>query len=170
MKYQIGIGDKKFEIDVGEISGGVARVNVNGADYEVVIENYTEITAALGQPGIAQVPPVMMAASPTPAPAAKPRSKPVAPAASSPSAATPSPIPAPAVPAGAGAVLAPIPGLILDVKVKVKDPVSAGQTVATMEAMKMENNIVCNINGTVKEVLVQKGSEVATGDTIMIID
>jgi len=38
-----------------------------------------------------------------------------------------------------------------------------------MEAMKMENNIVSNIDGTVQEIRVQKDSEVATGDVIMVV-
>jgi biotin carboxyl carrier protein len=39
-----------------------------------------------------------------------------------------------------------------------------------MEAMKMENNLISNLDGTVKEISVQKGMEVATGDVIMIIE
>jgi biotin carboxyl carrier protein len=70
---------------------------------------------------------------------------------------------------GDGAVLAPIPGRILDIKVQVGEAVQAGQTVATMEAMKMENNIVSNIDGTVQEIRVQKDSEVATGDVLMVV-
>jgi biotin carboxyl carrier protein len=66
-------------------------------------------------------------------------------------------------------VAAPIPGLIVKINVAVGDSVTAGQTVAIMEAMKMENNLTCAVSGTVQEIRVQKGSEVATGDVIMII-
>jgi len=69
-----------------------------------------------------------------------------------------------------GEVLAPIPGLILEVRVRVGDSVRAGQAVAVMEAMKMENNLLTNVSGVVTEILVQKGSEVATGDVILRID
>ncbi len=72
-------------------------------------------------------------------------------------------------PAGAGSIMAPIPGLILDIIVKAGDRVEAGDTVAIMEAMKMENNLVTNAAGTVKEINVQKGEQVNTGDLIMII-
>ncbi len=75
----------------------------------------------------------------------------------------------PAATGGQGVVLAPIPGLIVDVKVHVGDAVRVGQTVAVMEAMKMENNLVAPVDGVVREVLVQKGSEVATGDRILRI-
>ena len=57
----------------------------------------------------------------------------------------------------------------MDVKVKVGDSVTKGQTLATMEAMKMENNIVSTMDGIVQEVRVQKDSEVATDQVIMII-
>jgi biotin carboxyl carrier protein len=57
----------------------------------------------------------------------------------------------------------------MDVKVKVGDHVTKGQTVATMEAMKMENNIASTIDGVVQEVLVQKDSEVATDQVIMVV-
>jgi len=76
---------------------------------------------------------------------------------------------APVTTAVQGAVLAPIPGLILEIKVRVGDPVQAGQTVAVMEAMKMENNLTSHLSGVVKAILVQKGSEVATGDAILRI-
>ncbi len=55
------------------------------------------------------------------------------------------------------------------VKVNVGDQVKAGQTVAVMEAMKMENEVISTVAGTVKDIRVQKGSELATGDVIMII-
>jgi biotin carboxyl carrier protein len=75
--------------------------------------------------------------------------------------------PAPA--AKQGTVLAPIPGLIVLIAVQVGESVIAGQTVAVMEAMKMENNLVAQQSGRVLEILVQKGAEVATGDVIMHI-
>jgi len=170
MKYRIAIGEKKFEIEVGKIDAGIAQVNVDGKDYEVDIENYAEVAFGSGRIHMA---PAMVAdavMSPAPAPGAAPQppagggAAPVAARINAPAAA-----PAVAAPAGAGAVVAPIPGLILDVKVKVGDTVTAGQTVATMEAMKMENNIVTNDGGTVEEIRVQKGAEVATGDVIMMV-
>lgn len=72
-------------------------------------------------------------------------------------------------PAGAGSIMAPIPGLVLDVMVNVGDRVEAGQTVVILEAMKMENSLVTNAAGTVREIYVQKGAQVNTGDLIMII-
>jgi biotin carboxyl carrier protein len=71
--------------------------------------------------------------------------------------------------AGDDALTAPIPGLILEVRVKVGDRVSAGQIVAVMEAMKMENNLIAQKDGVVQDIRVQKGTEVSTGDVIMVI-
>jgi glutaconyl-CoA/methylmalonyl-CoA decarboxylase subunit gamma len=149
MRYQLAIGESKFDVDVGDITDGEVPVNVNGDAYRVVIENFEELNCG------AMVPQRV----PAPVAAAPPVRR--APVASSPS-------PAPA--AGAGVLLAPIPGRILDIKVSVGEQVSTGQTVATMEAMKMENNIVSTIDGTVREIAVQKDTEVATGELIMIIE
>jgi biotin carboxyl carrier protein len=57
----------------------------------------------------------------------------------------------------------------LEVKVQVGDKVANGQVVAIMEAMKMANNLTAHKDGVVQEIRVQKGSEVSTGDVIMII-
>lgn len=173
MKYKIAINNKKFEVEVGEVRDGLAQVFVNGESYEVVVENYAELVpgVAFSQTQPAPAPAATRAApkpvTPKPAPTAAPT------AAAAPAAPKPAPKAVPVAPsattAGGGTVVAPIPGLILDVKVKVGDQVLAGETVAVMEAMKMENNVVSDVSGTVKEVMVQKGAEVSTGDVLMII-
>ena len=152
MRYNLLIGDHKYDVEVGEIVGDAVTVQVNGAPYEVVIENHEELGLSAPAPQPVTTPP----------PAAAPARKP--------SPAVSAPAPALAVAGGDGVVLAPIPGRILDVKVQVGESVKAGQTLATMEAMKMENNIISNIDGTVQEIRVQKDSEVATGDVIMVVD
>ena len=144
MKYNFTINDKKYEVAVGVIQGGIAQVQVNDIPYEVVMDTQAE------------------AVKPSPAP----KTAPAATAKPVPKAAAPAPQPAAAC---GGAITAPIPGLILSVKVSVGDTVKAGQIVATMEAMKMENNLTSTVSGTVKEIRVQKGAEVSTGDVVMII-
>ncbi|WP_373498026.1 biotin/lipoyl-containing protein [Desulfococcus sp.] len=64
---------------------------------------------------------------------------------------------------------APISGLIVELKAVVGDMVAAGQTVAIIEAMKMENNINSPVDGKVMEVRVAKGAAVADGEVIMVI-
>ena len=82
-------------------------------------------------------------------------------------AAAPAPAAAPAA-GGANNVTAPMPGNILDIAVTVGQAVTAGQTVLTMEAMKMENEIVAPAAGTVKEICVKKGDVVDT-DAVLVV-
>ena len=71
---------------------------------------------------------------------------------------------------GAGAVKAPLPGVILDLKVNVGDTVAAGDTVVILEAMKMENNIHADKGGVVKSICVNKGDSVLEGADLLIIE
>ena len=64
-------------------------------------------------------------------------------------------------------VTAPLPGKVIALKVKVGDKVKAGQEVVILEAMKMENSITSDVAGTIKQILVQEGDNVAT-DAILI--
>jgi biotin carboxyl carrier protein len=63
-----------------------------------------------------------------------------------------------------------MPGLILDVLVSLGDQVSAGMPVIKMEAMKMENDIPAPVSGTVKTISVKAGDNVATDETLMLIE
>lgn len=113
-------------------------VTVNGVAYNVTVEEGTG--APVATPAIA----------PAPAPAAAPAA----------------PAPAPAAPAGAAgavSVNAPMPGNILDVKVKPGDSVKAGDTLLILEAMKMENEISAPQDGTIASVDVRKGDVVDSG-------
>ena len=66
-------------------------------------------------------------------------------------------------------VTAPLPGRIIELKVKVGDAVKAGQEVAVLEAMKMENEIMAPEAGTVDAVLVTKGASVNMGDALVTL-
>ena len=63
-----------------------------------------------------------------------------------------------------------MPGLILEIMVSAGDQVSAGTPVIKMEAMKMENEIPAPADGTVKTISVSVGDNVATDDTLMLIE
>jgi biotin carboxyl carrier protein len=155
MKYQLEINQKNFDVTIQSVSGNMAHVLVNGQSYDVRIGKST---------GAPATPVVMAAPAVTAAPSVV--------ADTVPAVSTPAPKPEPRPPAGpveGEPILAPIPGLILDVKVKVGNAVDAGQTVAIIEAMKMENSLVSHVSGTVQDIRVQKGSEVSTGDVIMIV-
>ena len=95
---------------------------------------------------------------------------PVAPVAATPAQAPVVAAPAPAPAAGAGkAVTSPLPGVIIEVSVKEGQAVKAGQKVAVIEAMKMENEIQASFDGTVTAILVHKGDSVLEGAEIVKI-
>ena len=90
-----------------------------------------------------------------------------APAAAAPAAA-PAPAPA-AAPAGGEQVTSPMPGNILAVNVAAGDTVKRGQVLMILEAMKMENEIMCPCDGKVASVNTSKGSSVESGTLLCVI-
>jgi biotin carboxyl carrier protein len=68
------------------------------------------------------------------------------------------------------AIKAPLPGTVLQVMVKPGDPVTIGQKLLTMEAMKMENNVLSEKDGRVRAVLVKPGDTVLQNDVLVEID
>jgi biotin carboxyl carrier protein len=69
----------------------------------------------------------------------------------------------------AGAIKSPLPGVILDIAVKVGDEVKMGQKVIVLEAMKMENVINADRDGKVIEIKVAKGDSVLEGVDLLVI-
>ena len=93
-------------------------------------------------------------------------------ASSAPAAAAPKAAPAApkASAAGGTPINAPMRGTIVEVKVKVGDKVTNGTVVAVLEAMKMENDIVCDKDGVVAAICVNKGESVETGAPVITIN
>ena len=154
--YQYKVQGVDYEVEIAEVEGKIARVNVNGIPFE--IEMQKPINAAK-HPALAAT---KRASS---APAA-----PAAPVAAAPVAAAPAkPAPA-AAPAGAGnAIKAPLPGTINAINVKVGDTVAVGDIVIVLEAMKMQNNIESEYAGTVTSITVNQGDSVMEGAVMMTI-
>ncbi len=69
-----------------------------------------------------------------------------------------------------GGLSAPMPGVVLDVRVGVGDAVEAGQTLVVLEAMKMEHHMKAPASGVVVEVRVAAGQRVDTGDRLLLIE
>ena len=155
-KYKIN--GNEYSVAIIDLEGDKAAVEVNGVSYQVDIltEGYTAPAPRPAAKPAAPAPaPAVAPAAPAPAP------QPIAPAA---------PAAEPAAPAGKGtAVQSPLPGVILDLKVAVGDQVKAGQTVAILEAMKMENNINAECDGVITAIKVAKGDNILEGSDIVII-
>lgn len=89
-------------------------------------------------------------------------------AAPAPAAAAPAPAPA-AAPAGGEQVTSPMPGTILDVKVSQGASVKKGDVLMILEAMKMENEIMCPCDGKVASINAAKGTAVESGTLLCVI-
>ena len=146
-KYQYTIQGVDYDVEINEVEGSLAKVNVNGIDFDVELKQPISVgkqmkKVKLEKPVAAPVTAVAPGAAPVPAP----------------------------VEAGSGAkVLAPLPGTVTEVCVKVGDAVKAGTVLCVLEAMKMENEIMAPKAGTVTQVLATKGGSVDTGAPLVVI-
>lgn len=142
-KYQYTIQGVDYDVEINEVEGSLAKVNVNGIDFDVELKQPISVGKQIKKVKVE-----------------KPVAAPV-------TAAAPAPAP---VEAGSGAkVLAPLPGTVTEVCVKVGDAVAMGDTVVVLEAMKMQNNIEAENAGTVTSVLVSKGDTVMEGAPLITI-
>lgn len=127
------------------------NITVNGTTYQVEVEEVKDGNVATSAPQPAAAPAPKAAPAPQPAAAPAPKAAPAA---------------APAA-AGAETITAPMPGTVLDVKVKEGDSVKNGQVLVILEAMKMENEIFAPVDGTVASVNVNVGASVNAGDVLV---
>ena len=144
------------------------RVTIGGVTYNVDVEELGQAAAAWTG-GAAHGPKAAPIGPSAAVPAGSGAAAPAAPAGFG-AASTPAPTPAAGSPSAEGQpVCAPLPGMIVDVKVAVGQQVKAGDVVAVLEAMKMENDITSPYAGTVKQVLVSKGVSVSMNDPLVVI-
>lgn len=144
-KYQYTVEGTDYDVEILEIEDNIAKVTVNGAEFEVEMKQMLK-------------------------PTKRPIKQVVAPEVTNNTRIETPKKPQVAAPAGAGAnIEAPLPGTIIDVKVKVGDKVKAGDTVVILEAMKMQNNIETDIDGEVTAVLVKQGDSVMEGTPLVTI-
>lgn len=146
-KYQYKVQGVDYEVEIEEVEGNIAKVNVNGIPFE--IEMQRPINAAK-HPTIVKP---KVAAPVQPAPSAAPAPKPQAAAA----------------PTSGNALKAPLPGTITSVNVKVGDTVNVGDVVIILEAMKMQNNIEAETAGTITAINVTPGDSVMEGSVLLTI-
>ena len=154
-EYKYKVNGVDYTVNINSVEGNMANVTVNGVSYNIEMEK----------------PVATPKATPAPAPAPK-----AAPAAAPKAAPAPAPAPAPkaapapaAAPAGGKALKAPLPGVIKDIKVAVGDQVKEGQVVLILEAMKMENEINAECDGTITAISVNKDDSVLEGTVLLTI-
>ena len=157
--YKFRINGNEYNVEINSVEGNVADVTVNGAAYQVEMDASTQFAGSVASTGSATG--AGSSANNTGGNAAQAVAEPVE---------APAPGPKPAAPAGAGKpVTSPLPGVIIEVSVKEGQAVKAGQKVAVLEAMKMENEIQAPADGTVTAILVNKGDSVLEGAEIVKI-
>ena len=62
-----------------------------------------------------------------------------------------------------------MPGRVVSIKVKEGDSVKTGSPILVLEAMKMQNEVISNIDGVVREIRVSEGDLVESGDVLVVI-
>ena len=149
--YKYKVKGVDYEVEIAEVEGNIAKVNVNGIPFELELQR--PINAAkhptMNRPKV-EAPRPAAAAVPAPAPVAAPAAAPVA--------------------AGAGNPLkAPLPGTVTEVKVQVGQQVNVGDILVVLEAMKMQNNIESEYAGQVTSILVKQGETVMEGAVLLTI-
>ena len=133
-KYQYKVQGVDYDVEIEEVEGNIAKVNVNGIRFDVEMKQPINPASTLKKVHVQ-----------APKPVSRPSVAPAAQAAPAPQAAQ--------APAGAGSpVKAPLPGTITEVKVNVGDTVKVGDVVLVLEAMKMQNNIESEYEGTVTSI------------------
>lgn len=161
-KYQYTVKGVDYEVEIQDIEGNIANVTVNGIPFEVEMkqpvkpgkQKFRIENEVRSDKGVAS-----SADSAKTSPSSTTTAANTEPAASKKASTS----------AGGKPVVAPLPGTINDIKVKVGDKVNAGDTVVILEAMKMQNNIEAETSGTIASINVNKGDAVMEGDTLVTI-
>jgi biotin carboxyl carrier protein len=141
-KFKFVINGNAYEVDVLGFEENIAKVEVNGTQYNVEVQKDLKMT---------KTPTLVRAESPRPTPRE-------------------SKIPRTPTQTTNVAIRAPLPGTVITVLVKPGDTVSLGQKLLTMEAMKMENNVLSEKDGIVKVVMVKPGQAVAQNEVLVEIE
>lgn len=151
-KYNYKVKGVDYEVEIADVEGNIAKVNVNGIPFEVELQK-----------------PINAAKHPT---MFTPKVQAPKPVESKPASASPAPATAAqaSVVVGAGTPLkSPLPGTITEVKVQVGQKVNVGDSVVVLEAMKMQNNIEAEISGQITSVVVKPGDTVMEGAVLLTI-
>jgi biotin carboxyl carrier protein len=141
-KFKFNIRGNNYNVEILSLEDNIAEVEVNGSTYQVEIEQAIKEakTPKLVRPKIIHT-------------GGSDRAKTSKPSDSK----------------GVGFIKAPLPGTILELKVKVGDDVKVGDTLLIMEAMKMENEIKSDKAGKIASLKIGNGDSVLEGDVLVEI-
>ena len=156
-KYEYKVKGVDYVVEIQDIEGNIANVTVNGIPFEVEMKQPVKAgkqKVKLSEERRVKSEEFKSSSSATNASSATNESS--------------APTTQPAAAAASGKpVVAPLPGTINEIKVKVGDKVNAGDTVVVLEAVKMQNNIDAETSGTIASINVNKGDAVMEGDTLV---
>jgi len=141
-KFKFTINGNIYEVEIQGFEENIAKVEVNGTPYDVEIHRDLKTT---------KTPTLVRAEAP------QPKGKETR-------------IPKTPTHTTNLAVKAPLPGTIISVLVKEGDQVTMGQKLLTMEAMKMENNVLAEKSGNIRSVMVKPGDTVLQNDVLVEIE
>lgn len=150
-QYKYTINGTQFDVTIDSINGSLAKVEVNGIPFDVEMQGSSLVEESLPTVSVEANAETSVPSSST---AAEPAT-PVAATKSAPGVGTP--------------VKAPLPGVVTKVLVKEGQAVKKGDVVLVLEAMKMENNITAENNGTISGICVNAGDSVMEGTTLITI-
>lgn len=140
-KFSFTINGNKYSVDIKELEDDQATIQVNGTEYLVEIEQ--ERKKAVKTPKLVRESVVRQPGE------GNIKKK---------------------VSSGGFPVEAPLPGNIFKLKVKVGDTVAKGDSLLILEAMKMENEVLADQAGVVKDIKVKEGDSVLQNDLLLVIE
>lgn len=163
-RYTITVNDTTRVIDVEELTADTYRVQIEGRFVDVRLDDHRGFARSAIAPGVevrrATVGAAAAPSAPAPAPAGAPAGAlQAAPAASG--------VAAGAAPGRADRMSAPMPGVLLEVRTRVGERVTRGQTLLILEAMKMKNELKSPRDGVVAELYAPEGAQVRFGEPLV---
>jgi glutaconyl-CoA/methylmalonyl-CoA decarboxylase subunit gamma len=153
-RYTVTVDDRTWTIDVHQVAADRFQVTVGDATFEATIEEEGDL------PGAAISPEIPVVADARPAPPPRIAAQPPASGALAVPVATPGGAPA-------DALAAPLPGVVLEIRVAAGTAVRRGDPILVIEAMKMRNTIRAPRDAVVAEVAVETGQPVGPGDLLV---
>ena len=160
---KVRVNGRWYTVDVRDLDSDPVETLVDGEPVQVAVDRSGELAALRDPSAKAPALPPRRSNPPLPAPGQGVHgpgvSRPPDPAA-----------PPAGSPSGGRVFEAPMPGVILAVKVKVGDTIVTGDEVCMLEAMKMQQTLRAEWSGVVRTVFVQVGQQIAGGDPIVELE